>query len=638
MSRELEMPFTVYGSISSSTRPTESIPSSTAVEPGTKPLRTSFTFLTPLVLFVLVCVFGSAAIGAVALSKRFSRDDTIRFETSEDYDRSSVDYTLSAEMEEDSSLDNTTDNYISKCTMSIGACPNIIMITLDDVGYNDMGYLSTDIPFSTPNLDRMRAEGVELTNYYGQSLCTPARATLMSGKFVHRIGFSTVMDEIEIQAFSNYSVALENKLMTSYLDELGYAVHVIGKWNIGHCSQDYLPWNRGAKSFYGILTAGIDYTTHQVHDNTTILWQGAFDKMYDLMIREASGDLQNGLEYKGVYSTQLFTDRAIKLIDDHYQEVAVDGNISGPIFIWLAYNAPHDDQHPHPPGLTAQEQELLHLNRSLGHKRAMFARVMMDVDNSISYIIQTLNATNMLDETVIILNSDNGADPCGDYLVGDNYPLRGSKMTFFEGGLRVPAFVYAPGILPEVAKGSSYGGLMHHVDWLATIVEGLTQTDGAISPGTDSINHWGQIKTAYLGNDTPHLRDYIIWSLGSNYAAIRRGDMKLMVRMHNSTWYGDEKETSNQAICIADDDVSDGRLEVNNFLFNITADPYERNNLFYDTDHKPVLSSLIKFGRNKKLSEGYAPTYDFGETINASAVETVMQNDRYVTYWGCAVQ
>lgn len=515
--------------------------------------------------------------------------------------------------------------------------PELIMITLDDVGYNDIGYLSTDIPFSTPNLDRMVQEGVELTNYYGQSLCTPARATLMSGKFVHKIGFSTVMDEIEIQAFSNYSVSLDNKLMTAYLDELGYAVHVIGKWNIGHCSEDYLPWNRGAKSFFGYTTAGIDYTAHQVHDNSTVLWQGSLYKLYDLMIRETSGDLQNGVDYRGVYSTQLFTDRAINLIDEHYEEVAVNGNVSGPIFIWLAYNAAHDDQHPHPPGLTAHEQELLHLNRSLGHKRAMFARVMMDVDNSISYIIQTLNATDMLDETVIIVNSDNGADPCGDYVVGDNYPLRGSKMTFFEGGLKVPAFVYAPGILPEAAKGSSYGGLMHHVDWLATIVEGLAKANGAISPGTDSLNHWGEISTAYLG-DRPHIRHSIIWSLGSNYAAVRRGDMKLMIRMHNSTWYGDEKETSNQAICIADDDVSDGRLEVNNFLFNITADPYERVNLFYDTDHKDILSSLITWGHNKKLSEGYTPTYNFGETINVTAVQTIMDNDRYVTSWGCTAQ
>ena len=113
------------------------------------------------------------------------------------------------------------------------------------VGWNDFGTHSTDLDAITPTMTTLAESGVRLTQYYGQSLCTPARAALHSGKFVHRTGFTTLTMEIEITAFSNYSVPLKHKLLAQRLaDDAGYATTFIGKWNIGHCDAAYLP--RGA--------------------------------------------------------------------------------------------------------------------------------------------------------------------------------------------------------------------------------------------------------------------------------------------------------------------------------------------------------------------------------------------------------
>ena len=127
------------------------------------------------------------------------------------------------------------------------------MITLDDVVYNDLGYLSSDIPFVTPNLDALAADGIILTRYYGQSLCTPARASLLSGKFVHRTGFSTKSGDIEVFPLSNYSVPLGthcsrsiSKVCPSRSNHTALVHHLVQVTSFQHQSND-LPSNKLSK-------------------------------------------------------------------------------------------------------------------------------------------------------------------------------------------------------------------------------------------------------------------------------------------------------------------------------------------------------------------------------------------------------
>ena len=122
------------------------------------------------------------------------------------------------------------------------ARPNLVVLTLDDVGYNDFGYQSSDLHSATPHIDALALRGVRLTSYYGQPSCSPARAALLASKWVHRLGFQ----DVEVMSYSNFSVPLRHTLMPARLRAAGYSTFGVGKWNIGHCAEAYLPWNRGA--------------------------------------------------------------------------------------------------------------------------------------------------------------------------------------------------------------------------------------------------------------------------------------------------------------------------------------------------------------------------------------------------------
>ena len=138
-------------------------------------------------------------------------------------------------------------------------------------------------------MDAIARAGVVLDNYYGQSLCTPARATLMTGKYAHRLGIEYVTSESEITAFSNYSaMPIAEDLLPARLKALaGYRAYGVakrnpsgmklrplppppslslrygvGKWNLGHCATEYLPWSRGFEHFTGYASSGISYVTH----------------------------------------------------------------------------------------------------------------------------------------------------------------------------------------------------------------------------------------------------------------------------------------------------------------------------------------------------------------------------------------
>lgn len=521
-------------------------------------------------------------------------------------------------------------------TTSCKHCANIVMITLDDVGMNDLGYMSTDIPFATPNIDQMAYAGIRLTNFYGQSLCTPARTTILSGKFTHRTGFATQQGSIEIMPYSNYSIPLEHKLLPQYMQDVGFSTHVIGKWNIGHCSHDYLPWNRGADSFLGYTIAGVNYRTHQGIDNSTYFYNNKQRTLFDMLDGNSEDDWSPAVSLKGVHTTHLFTSRAAQIVQQHSQKnIAAKAalGVGKPLFLWLAYHGAHDDPQSHPEASSNLPEYDLG-NESLGFKRLQFVKVLMDLDDSIGSFVMALNATDLLKNTVIIVHSDNGGDPCGDYLVGDNHPLRGSKMTFFEGGVRVPAFVYAPGVIPKSSQGTVYHGLMHHVDWLKTIHTGINgfQVDEYKS---DSIDHWAAMLAGDTDSDPYQLRQSIYYSLSEDYAAVRWGDMKIISNMYNSSWYGDKRETANALMCIANNDL----MDTSNFLFNITADPFERHNLYYDGNYADILLELQGNIASVVAAEMYRPSRIFSSMPNSgqgNLTETQFHlAGGYVVPWDC---
>ena len=145
---------------------------------------------------------------------------------------------------------------------SVAAKPNIIIFLADDMGWNDVGYHNPGV--STPNIDRLAKNGIELDRFYVNSLCSPTRASLMSGLFVTSHGVLA-----PVQSHKTNGMPLDIKILPEFLKDLGYSTHMVGKWHLGHANRAYWPQNRGFDSFYGSLGGGAGYFNH--------IWDGGLD-------------------------------------------------------------------------------------------------------------------------------------------------------------------------------------------------------------------------------------------------------------------------------------------------------------------------------------------------------------------------
>lgn len=127
------------------------------------------------------------------------------------------------------------------------AYPHIILMLIDDQGYSDMGYHSIDLNQCTPNLDLMASQGIKLENYYSLHICTPARASLLTGLYpIHNGMYHQLILPNQLMG-----LPLSYPILPSFLKQLGYDTHIVGKWHLGYFSVDYTPTSRGFDSFYG---------------------------------------------------------------------------------------------------------------------------------------------------------------------------------------------------------------------------------------------------------------------------------------------------------------------------------------------------------------------------------------------------
>lgn len=134
--------------------------------------------------------------------------------------------------------------------------PNILVVVVDDLGWKDIGF--HDPAFSTPNLDEMVAEGVELSTFYAAPTCTPSRAQLMTGRY----NFRTGMQDSVLHSTEPRGVPLTETFLGEKLQAAGYSTAMVGKWHLGMHMPQYLPTSRGFDKHYGILTGGGGHYTH----------------------------------------------------------------------------------------------------------------------------------------------------------------------------------------------------------------------------------------------------------------------------------------------------------------------------------------------------------------------------------------
>ena len=315
--------------------------------------------------------------------------------------------------------------------------PNVLLIISDDQGWTDLGCLGIK-PIRTPALDRLAAEGTRATNFYVTwPACTPSRGSLLTGRYPQRNGlYDMVRNDLvnyghrftaeEYAVSPEMILGLDPKELTigDHLRKSGYVNGVVGKWDMGQAKR-YLPLQRGFDFFYGHGNNGIDYYTHERYGIPSLFRGNARTE-----------------EDKGTYVTGVFEREAVAFVKEHAGKA--------PFFLYLAFNAPHsastlaEDNGGEKPGVQAPEEEVAKYRGLVKEEKlARYFAAVTRMDTAIGRVLEAIEDAGETEETIVIFLSDNGGS--GN---GGNAPLRGSKSTMWEGGLRVPFLMRWPGKVP----------------------------------------------------------------------------------------------------------------------------------------------------------------------------------------------
>jgi arylsulfatase A-like enzyme len=378
--------------------------------------------------------------------------------------------------------------------------PNIVFIMADDLGYADLGYHGSDI--KTPNLDRLANEGVQLNSFYGEPVCTPSRAALMTGRYPMRYGLQTLV----IFPSHTYGLATDELTLPQALKNVGYSTLMTGKWHLGHADKKYWPQNRGFDYFYGNVVGEIDYFTHERGGVTD--WQ------------------RNGKFLKETgYFMNLIGDDAVRLIDQQ--------DAKKPFFLYFASLAPHA------PYQSPQNYKDLYPGIKDKNRQA-YAGMISSLDHEVGRIVAELEKKHLRESTIIMFASDNGGATSGLFAQGaksdaerdaevggveqgaktpaSNTPFRGGKGSLYEGGVHVPAFVNWPGHLqPQTVTEP-----LHMVDVMPTML--------ALAGGTASPTHPmdGRDMWPTIAEGKPSPNEDILINVEAFRGAVRKGQWKLI--------------------------------------------------------------------------------------------------------------
>lgn len=288
-----------------------------------------------------------------------------------------------------------------------------MIILADDHGYGDVS-MHGGPNIRTPNVDRIAAGGIRFTRFYANSsVCSPSRASLMTGRFPDRVGVPGV---IRTDGGNNWGYFRQDAItLPQVLARGGYFSTLVGKWHLGLEEENH-PCRRGFDRFRGFLGDMMDdYCTHRRHGQNYMR------------------DGENEIDPPG-HATDLFTQWAVEEIQERARE-------DRPFFLYLAYNAPHTPIQP--------PQEWLDRVRrrepQVGEQRARYIALVEHLDDGVGKVLDALEASGQADNTLVIYTSDNG----GQINVGAcNGPLRGQKGDMYEGGIRIPACACWPGHIP----------------------------------------------------------------------------------------------------------------------------------------------------------------------------------------------
>lgn len=487
--------------------------------------------------------------------------------------------------------------------------PNIILILADDMGYSDLGCTGAEIP--TANIDRLAADGLMMPNFYNAARCCPTRASLLTGLYPHQAGMGDMVegrlwkDSTFLPAYQGW---LEEDAITiaEALKQKNYTTLFSGKWHVGN-QKEHWPDNRGFDRTFAMLHGAGNYFNMEPW-----ISEDQFMRLH-----------KDGVPFKpgeDFYMTNAITDHALEFMGE------IDP--TQPFFLYLSYTAPHWPLHALPQDIEKFKGKYMEGWNELREKRfdkmkklelvpekaelspayfsnalltpqwdtlsqadketwdlrmAVYAAQMYRMDHNIGALLEYLGVNNLLDNTLIMFLSDNGATKAAIYLAtgwvadrsgpigsansfdsygagwanASNTPFRLFKHWTNEGGIKTPLIMHWPNQIPAGSKNRSYG---HVIDIMPTCLSAAGFT-------TSELNQIFKIPlegTDLISRDSSNNEDVLYWEHQGHWA-VRKGSWKLL---HNH----DKDSTGEYA------------------LYDISRDPGEMKDL---KDLHPELSNRL---------------------------------------------
>jgi arylsulfatase A-like enzyme len=396
--------------------------------------------------------------------------------------------------------------------------PNFVVFLADDLGYGDIGcYGSPDVP--TPNIDAIARNGVRFTDgYVSAAVCSPSRAALLTGRYQHRFGHEFNSGPVEREAQINFGLPKSEKILPAYLKEAGYVSGMFGKWHLG-VRPGYHPLERGFDEFVGFLPGANDFVTQ----STPQAFATAADDAPGRIPASRSAPLLRGhselTDHR--YLTDILGEEAVKFIGRHKKD---------PFFLYLPFNAVHTP-------LQATAKYLKRFDRIRNEKHRTLAAMTAAMDDAVGAVMTRLKESQLENDTLVIFLSDNGCPLMTG--AGSNGALSGEKVTYYEGGIRVPFLMQWRGRIPA---GQTYRNPVVSRDILPTL---LAAAGRQLPPG---IEFDGVDLLPYLdGSNRSAPHDILFWRCG-NARVVRKGPWKLLefagqlTRLHHLPTDPSEKE------------------------------------------------------------------------------------------------
>jgi arylsulfatase A len=453
------------------------------------------------------------------------------------------------------------DHGSRRATATAHRHPNFIVVYADDMGYADIGGFSTRTGAgrpSTPNLDRMAAEGIRLTSFYvAQAVCSASRMALLTGTYPNRVGIQGALNHT-----ATHGISSDEMTIAEVLKPRGYVTAIYGKWHLGH-RKPFLPTHHGFDEYFGLPYSNDMWPKHPQQKN-----------FYpDLPLIDGDEVVKTDPDQSQL--TRLYTEHAVGFIER---------NRDKPFFLYVPHTMPH--------------VPLFVSEKFKGSTRGgLYGDVIAELDWSVGQILDAVSRAGLDEHTLVIFTSDNGPWMSYGNHAGSPGPFRESKGTSFEGGVRVPFVARWPGRIPKGAVGHLPA---MNIDLLPT----FAKLAGASAPAEhiiDGRDIW-PLLSEQRGASAPHDALYFFW--GGELHAVRSDQWKLHV------------PHAYQALEQAGQEGNPGkyvRRELELSLFDLDKDPGEATNVA--GQHPDVVKKLQEYVERAREDLGDSLTKRVGRNV-----------------------